>query len=202
MAEILLDPNIAYLLLVGSFMLTLLALLTPGTGILEIAAGFGLLLTGWAVYTLSINAWALGVLLLGVIPFWLAVRKSGNLLFLGVAIAALAIGSTFLFQEDGQLLAVNPILALIVSVLTGGFLWLGTIKTLEAQEATPTHDLGSLIGATGIAQTEIFQEGTVHVHRENWSAHSKERIPVGTTVRVVNREGFVLQVEAVEPPAS
>ncbi|MCB9134909.1 MAG: hypothetical protein H6636_05760 [Anaerolineales bacterium] len=201
MAEFLLNPNVAYLLLVGSFMLALMALLTPGTGILEIAAGFGLLLAGWAVYTLSINEWALGILLLGVIPFWLAVRKSGNLLFLGVSIAALAIGSTFLFREEGQLLAVNPILALVVSMLTGGFLWLGTIKTLEAQKATPTHDLGSLIGATGLAQTEIFQEGTVHVHREDWSAQSEKLIPAGATIQVIGRDGFVLKVEAIEPSA-
>lgn len=182
-------------------MLALMALLTPGTGILEIAAGFGLLLAGWAVYTLPINEWALGILLLGVIPFWLAVRKSGNLVFLGVAIAALVIGSIFLFQEEGQLFAVNPILALIVSVLTGGFLWLGTIKTLEAQKATPSHDLSGLIGAMGTAQTDILQEGSVYVHREDWSAHSEKLIPAGSTVRVIGRDGFVLQVEATEPPA-
>jgi membrane-bound serine protease (ClpP class) len=199
MSDFLLQPNIAYLLLVSGFMLTLLALLTPGTGILEVGAVFVFLIAGWEAYNLPINVWALGVLVLGVIPFWLAVRKSGNLLFLALSIAALVIGSAFLFQGEGWLPAVHPLLALTVSTLSAGFLWLVTIKTLEAQRRTPTHDLGSLIGATGVAQTAIFQEGTVYVHREDWSAHSEVPIPAGSAVRVIGRDGFILRVEADEP---
>jgi len=200
-SEFLLQPNIAYLLLVSGLLFALLALLSPGTGFLEVGAAFALLMAGWEVYNLPINGWALGVLVLGVVPFWLAVRKSGNLWFLALSIAALVIGSAFLFQGEGWYPAVNPILALVVSTLTAGFIWLVTIKTLEAQRRTPTHDLGSLIGASGVAQTNIYQEGTVYVHREDWSAHSEVPIPAGAAVRVTGREGFVLRVEAVEPPA-
>ncbi len=198
--DFLLQPNIAYLLLVGGFMLGLLALLTPGTGFLEVGAIFVLLLAGWEVYHLPINLWALVILVLGVVPFWLAVRKSGNLLYLALSIGALVVGSAFLFQGKGWLPAVNPILALIVSTLNAGFLWLVTLKTLEAQRRTPTHDLGSLIGATGVAQTDIYQEGTVYVHREDWSAHSEHLILAGTSVRILRREGFILWVEAIESP--
>lgn len=198
--DFLLQPNIAYLLLVGGFMLALLALLTPGTGFLEIGAVFILFLAGWEVYHLPINLWALAILVIGVVPFWLAVRKSGNLLFLALSIGALVIGSAFLFQGEGWLPAVNPILALIVSTVNAGFLWLVTLKTLEAQRRTPTHDLGTLIGATGLARTDIHHEGSVFVHNEDWSAQSEQPISAGIQVRVLRREGFILWVEAIAPP--
>jgi membrane-bound serine protease (ClpP class) len=158
------------------------------------------LLAGWEVYYLPINLWALGVLILGVVPFWLAVRKSGNLLYLALSIAALVIGSAFLFQGEGWRPAVNPLLALVVSTLTAWFLWLVTRKTLEAQNRVPTHDLGGLVGATGLARTDVHHEGSVYVQNEDWSAQSEHPIPAGTGVRVLRREGFILWVEAIESP--
>ena len=47
MEAIFLNPNVAYLFLVAGFSLALMAVLTPGTGLLEIGALFVLLLAGW-----------------------------------------------------------------------------------------------------------------------------------------------------------
>jgi membrane-bound serine protease (ClpP class) len=196
--KILLDPNVAYLLLVGGVLLAILALLNPGTGILEVAALFALILAGWAVYNLPINPWALLVLLLGVFPFLLAVRRSRRLIYLALAILTLVIGSAFLFQGEGWQPAVHPVLALVVSALAGGFVWLVVTKSLEAVMARPDHDLNRLIGAIGEAKTDIHMEGSVQVAGELWSARSLKPIPAGTPVRVVKMNGFVLEVEAVE----
>ena len=62
--DFLLDPNIAYLFLLAGVLLSMLALVTPGTGILEVGAFFCLAAAGYAVYTMSINLWALIVLVL------------------------------------------------------------------------------------------------------------------------------------------
>ena len=197
--ELLLIPDIAYLLLVGGFLLAMMAVLTPGTGIFEIGALIVLLLAGWEVYNLPINWWALVVLLIGVFPFTLAVRRSGNLVYLVLSIAALVVGSAFLFQGESWRPAVNPILALVTSTLTAGFIWLVTVKTLEVQMSWPSHDLDTLIDAVGVAKTNVHEEGTVFVGMEDWSAESNEPIPDGAKVRVLNRDGFILQVEAMEP---
>lgn len=197
MEQILLNPNVAYLLLVGGFLLAILALLSPGTGILEVSALFALLLAGWAVYHLPINLWALLVLLLGVFPFLLAVRKSRRLIYLVFSILTLVLGSAFLFQGENWHPAVHPILALVVSVLTGGFVWLVVTKTLEAGLARPEHDLSRLVGAIGEAKTDIHMEGSVQVAGELWSARSQKPIPAGSVVRVMRMDGFVLEVEQV-----
>jgi len=195
--ELLLQPNIAYLVLVGGFLLAMMAILTPGTGVFEIAALLVLLVAGWEVYNLPFNWWAFIVLVIGVFPFMLAVRRSGNLWYLALSILALIIGSVFMFKGDGLQPAVNPVLAIVVSALTAGFTWLITVKTQEAQTSIPTHDLGSLIGAVGIAKTDIHLEGTVFLNMEDWSAQSETLIPAGSEVRVMNRHGFVLSVEPV-----
>ncbi len=44
--EILIDPNVAYLLLVVGIVLVIMALFAPGTGVLEIGALFVLFLAG------------------------------------------------------------------------------------------------------------------------------------------------------------
>lgn len=195
--DILLNPNIAYLVLVGGVMLAILSILNPGTGLLEVAALIMLILAGFAIYNLPINYWALGVLVLGVIPFIFALRKSGNTLYLIISIAALLVGSLFLFKGQDWRPAVNPVLALVVSTLSAGFLWLVGRKVLEAGQIRPAHDLEALIGAIGEAKTEIHAEGSVQVAGELWTARSPQPIPTGSKVRVVGRDGFILNVEKV-----
>ena len=201
--ELLFEPNVAYLLLAGGFMLAIMALLSPGTGVLEIGALITLTLAVISVSQLPINLWALLILVIGVFPFFLAVRRSGKLIYLGISIVAWVIGSAFLFRSSVWYLpAVNPLLALVVSAVSAGFLWVATTKIMEAEGVRPTHDLGALIGAVGEARTDMHAQGSVQVAGELWSAFSAQRIPSGTPVRVIGREGFMLEVEPLREPAS
>ena len=61
--DALLDPNIAYLVLVAATFFVLIALAVPGTGLPEVLAMFSLFMAGYAVYQLSFNWWALLLLL-------------------------------------------------------------------------------------------------------------------------------------------
>jgi membrane-bound ClpP family serine protease len=198
--ELLLDPNVAYLLLVVGIVLAIMALFAPGTGILEVGALFVLFLAGWEISQLEINLWALVVLVLGVIPFFLAVRKSRNLVFLAIALVAFVIGSTYLFQGASWYQpGVNPILAIIASILASSYLWIAITKVLETETMRPKHDLAKLIGNVGEARTDIYNEGSVQLDSELWSARSPVLIPEGSQVRVVSRDGFILEVETVPP---
>lgn len=194
--EILLNPNLFYLLLVAGVLVAIMALFSPGTGLLELSGFFLLLLAGWGIYKLPINLWALGVLILGVIPFILAVRRSRQFIFLGIALIAFVIGSTYLFQgETWWQPGVHPLLAIIVSLLSAGYLWLATVKVLEADRRRPAHDLASLIGELGEAKTDIYNEGSVQVDGELWSARSTAPVAEGSMVRVTGRDGLMLEVE-------
>jgi membrane-bound serine protease (ClpP class) len=193
--DFLLDPNVAYLVLLVGILLSMLAIVTPGTGLLEVGAFFGLVLAGYAIYNLNINFWALIVILLSVIPFLMAVRTPKREFLLGLSLLGLVVGSVFLFARENGLPSVNPLLALITSALMTGFLWIAVRKSIQASLARPIHDLGTLIGKQGEARTEVRDEGSVQIDGELWSARSEHSIPAGSHVRVTGREGFILVVE-------
>lgn len=194
--DILLDPNIGYLFLLGGFLLGMLALATPGTGFFEISAIFCIALAGYAVYNLSVNLWALSLLALSLLSFIYAIQKPKRELYLGLSIFLLVIGSVFLFpREEGFGIAVNPLVAIVASTLVAGFLWIAARKSIEATFSRPAHDLDTLIGQVGEARTDIHDEGSVQVGMELWSARSEDPILAGTPVRVVRREGFYIIVE-------
>lgn len=193
--EILVNPNFAYVLLVVGFLLALLAIVTPGTGMLEVGAFFCLALAGYIAYRIGINLWALVVIVVSFVPFVYATRKPKRGLWLGMSIAGILLGSIYIFNTEGWLPKVNPFLALFISALVGGFLWLVVGKTVKAANARPTHDLGALIGQIGETKTAVHENGSVQVAGELWSARSEKSIPPGTHIRVTKREGFILVVE-------
>ncbi|HQV64319.1 MAG TPA: NfeD family protein [Anaerolineales bacterium] len=196
--DFLLEPNIAYLILLGGILLSLMAIVTPGTGLFEVGAFFCLALAGYAVYNLSFNWWAIVLLVLSVVPFIYSIQKPKRELYLGLSIALLVLGSVFLFAVDGWKPAVNPFVALVTSGLISTFLWIVVRKTVQVASARPTHDLELLMGLTGEARSNIYEEGSVYVAGEMWSARSNEHIPAGSSIRVVRREGFILVVEKID----
>lgn len=203
MEEILLNPNVLYIFLVLGFLLVILAILTPGTGIIEVGALFALFFTGWGIYNSPVNLWAVVLVLLGAAPFVVLVRRRGGRIYLAFSLAALFLGAAYLFRGAAWWQpAANPLLIILVTALSGGYLWIAAIKVLETERSRPTHDLEGLIGALGEAKTDIYSEGSIQVHGELWSARSPTPIAAGAQVRVTGREGFILEVTAVEDQRS
>ncbi len=196
--EILINPNVAYLLLIVGVVLAIMALFAPGTGVLEVGALFILFLAGWEISQQAINIWALVLLIVGVIPFIIALRRSRNLAFLVVALVAFVVGSAYLFAGSAPWKpGVNPILAIILSIIASGYLWIAATKVLDTEKIRPRQDLTQLIGEFGEARTDIHSEGSIQLGSELWSARSEVPIREGSRVKVVKRDGFILEVEAV-----
>jgi membrane-bound serine protease (ClpP class) len=201
--ELLQNPNIIYLLIVGGLAVGVLALASPGTGLLELVSisllvGAGILVT---LAGLPVNLWAMGIIIIGAALFALSVRRARPNLLLLISIILLALGSTYIFTgKTWWIPGVEPLLAVVVSVALGGFFWVAARKVIEAEAARPRHDLSALIGASGEAKSAINGEGSVYVDGELWTARSSTPIPEGAQVRVRAREGFVLVVEPLAAP--
>lgn len=193
--DFLLDPNVAYLILLGGVLLAMLALAAPGTGLFEVGAFFCIALAGYAIYHLSFNWWALVLLALSIVPFVYAIQKPKRELYLALSILLLVVGSVFMFPRTAGQAVVNPAVAIVASGLVAGFLWVAVRKSLEAANVRPSHDLEGLVGQIGEARTKVHEEGSVQVAGELWSARSEKPIAAGNSIRVVKREGFVLIVE-------
>jgi membrane-bound serine protease (ClpP class) len=201
--EFLQNTNVVYLLLAGGLVFGVLALAAPGTGFLEIGVLFILGLAGWGVvqYNIPINWLAFIILLIGMVLFLVAISKPKIWALLIASIVAIVVGSAFIFRSKVWYIpAVDPILAALVSVLSGFFFWVSARKVIESRSARPRHNLEALVGIIGEAKTRIHAEGSVQLAGELWSARSEKPIPSGARVRVINREGFTLLVEATNQP--
>jgi len=153
--DFLLDPNVAYLFVIGGVLLVMLAIATPGTGLMEIAALFCIVAAGYAVYKLSFNWWAVLLLALSLVPFVYALQRPKRELYLALAILLLIAGSVFMFPRTENGSTVNPLVAVLASVLVAGFLWLAVRKSIEAAGTRPSHDLNGLVGKIGEARTKV-----------------------------------------------
>lgn len=194
--EFLLNPNVIYVILVSGLLLAVFALFAPGSGIFELTAIFALVIAGYGIYNQPINWWGLVILVLGVVLMVLAVRRSGRWPYLLVSILALVLGSAYLFRGvEWWQPGVHPLVAIVVSALAGGLIWFGSRKAMQALSRNPTTVLDRLVGATGKTITTISEEGSVYVAGETWSAHSSKPIPAKARVRIIKREGFILEVE-------
>ncbi len=193
--EFLLDPNIAYFILMVAILFVLIALITPGTGVPEALALFAMLVAGYAVYHLGVNWWALALLILSLAPFYFVVRGPRRELWLVLSIIGMAVGSIFFFPAKTGWISVNPLLAVVTSALFAALVWISARKVVQIAQARPTLELTSLIGECGETRTDVKEGGSVQVASELWSARSEKLIPAGRLVEVVGRDGFVLIVE-------
>lgn len=193
--DFLLNPNIAYLLLVTGMLFALMAIVMPGTGIPEVIAVFLIVLAGYAVYHLSFNWWALVLLAVSLVPFFLAIRGPRRGLWLVLSIVGLTLGSVFFFPAETGLISIHPALAAVTTIVYAVFLWIVVRKVVAIARTRPIHELTTLVGQQGEARTAITDAGTVQVAGELWSARSDKPVDAGDAVKVTGREGFVLLVE-------
>ncbi len=193
--EFLLDPNIAYLVLVVAILFLLIAIASPGTGIPEALGLMGIAAAGYAVYNLSLNWWALILLIASLVPFYFSVRGPRREAWLALSILGVTLGSIFFFPAKEGWISVNPILAVVTSALFAALLWVSARKVVQVLQTRPTLELTGLVGECGETRTDVRDEGSVQVASELWSARSAKLIPAGRPVRVVGRDGFVLIVE-------
>ena len=190
--------NLVYLVLIAGIWLATLALLQPGTGLLEAAAIGSFVLVGLSTLVLPLNVWAVLVLVAGAIVFVFSLRSERpDAWLVGAAIIVIA-GSIFLFWTPTGGVAVNPLLATIVSIITLGYYWRAIRSIIVSQQQQPSIDPTQLMGKRAQVRTAIDPMGSVYVEGELWTARSDVPIDAGSMVTVRDIEGLVLRVEPVD----
>jgi membrane-bound serine protease (ClpP class) len=194
-------PQIAYLLLtLGALGLTI-ELWNPGAIVPGVVGGLSLLLAFFALQILPVNTTGLLLLLFGIGLLILELKvPSFGVLGIG-GIVSLLVGSIMLTREIPGLPGMTVSLAVVVPVVFGLaaiFLFLGRLA-FKAQARPPTTGAEGMVGEQGRARTPIAPNapGQVDVHGEIWRAFSREPLPAGARVRVVEVNGLTLVVEPV-----
>jgi membrane-bound serine protease (ClpP class) len=191
--------NLLYLLLVAGLWLAALAIVSPGTGTLEVLAFFALAGAGLGTLVLPPNGWAVIVLVLGAVFLVLSLKMKRVEIWLGLSAVAFCLGSVFLFRLEEGGAAVHPLLAIVVSLMTLGYFWLAIRNAILAHQVGPTMDPALVLDQIGEVRTAIDPTGSVYVAGELWTARADAPIAIGASVRVRDREGLILTVEPIEP---
>lgn len=199
--EFLLNPTIAYLLILTAVMLSLWVF----NGAKSILPKAGMILcfaaVGFEFVYLKWNPMALLVVALSPLPFFIAIRQTRmhNPLFL-ITILMLTLGSVFLFVDENNRPVVNYGLTGLVSVFCATFIWIGIGRMRNAEGARLSNDPDSVVGLMGEVRRdiELHSAGMVLVDGELWSARSKSPISAGAAVRILRQDGFWLTVKEVE----
>lgn len=190
------NPNIAFILLGLAMLGIFFELASPGAIFPGVAGGIALLLSFYALGTLDAY-W--GGILLVVLAFGLFVAEiftaGHGILGVGGVIALLA-GAMLLFSNAPPGISVSPwVLGVTGAILAAFFLFF--VRAIVASRRRNLAPMGysSLVGATGVARTELAPQGVVFVQGERWRAVAAEgRIEEGQEVVVERVDGMTVWV--------
>lgn len=190
------NPNIAYLLLLLGIYGIFFELSNPGTIFPGVLGAIFLILAFLAFQMLPINYAGLALMALSLVLFILEVNiTSYGLLSIG-GVICLLLGSLMLFESADPLMRVSWKVILPAIVFTVLFFLFAIGFAIKAQRRSPLTGVPGMVGLIGISQTDIDPEGQVLVNGEIWRAASDQKIPGGSSVKVVEVRGMVLRVES------
>ncbi len=201
--QVLVNPNVAFLLLLIGFAGLALEAFAPGT-LIPGAIGAVALLLG-LLGTIQLPVAAIGVVLL-VLAAGLLVAEvqlpTGGLL--GVAgIAALVAGGLLLFDTGDAEPSVSPALVIVLAVLIGALVAFAGQRVHAAHRRPVATGPEELVGSEGVVRVALDPVGQVFVGGALWRARPERRdqaIGVGCKVRVESIEGLVLTVASLPEP--
>ena len=192
--KILSDPNIAYLLMSIGTIGIMAELYSPGSILPGIIGAISLILAFYSLQSLPVNYAGAFLVMLGVVFLLLEISvTSYGLLALG-GLAAMTLGGLFLIKSDAPFLQMS-LSFLLPTVMTIGAL-IGVIAwtAVKGNRGRPVTGVEGMIGAIGIARTDLNPRGQITLQGEIWDAVSQTPIRQGETAEVMSVEGLTVKV--------
>jgi membrane-bound serine protease (ClpP class) len=174
-----------------------IAVATPGTGLVEAAAAVCLVLALIGLSQLPVNVAGIALILLGLVVFIIDLKVQSGVVAIGGALA-LGLGSLFLFRPNEQAVAVSWWLIALTTLGTAAFFTFGLHRAMRAMRLPAKVGHESLVGESGVLKSALSADngmtGTAQIGGELWSVKADEPLPEGTEVLVEEVEGIVLRV--------
>ena len=198
------DPNISFLLLSLGGLGLVIELFNPGTIVPGVVGVILLLLAFVSLGNLPVNWAAVGFILLAGILLTAELFVAGfGVLGIG-AIVSFILGGLLLFSSFGTPSPTMPSVEVsrwLLGSVTGALTLLGawffwTVVRSRREVAVLGPPPSSLLGAVGIATTDLSPRGTVQIASEVWTAVSEDGnvIQTGERVKILKVDGTLLTV--------
>ncbi len=203
MLHVLLDPNVAAILLNIGMIAIFVELYNPGAILPAVTGVICLILAAVALFNLPTNWAAVLLIVAAILMFVVDVKFTSFVLTLG-GIVTFILGALFLFrpftppEPAAPVVAVSPFVIGTLALLTAGFFVFILGGAVKSRKTPVITGMTPYFGAFGIATSELNPEGTVRVRSEDWTAEA-ENPPIhkGDRVQVVGIEGIRFRVAHV-----
>lgn len=199
--HLIVDPQVAVLLFtIGTygiiFELSNPSLIFPGViGVIAIVLAF------FAFGTLDANAAGIALMVFAVLLFVAEIKIASHGILTAGGIAALLIGTIIIFPPlrptfPGVRATVDPVVIALIVGMTGAFFFAIARLAVRARGVFTPTGAAVLLGATGVARSDIDASGIAYVGGEDWTAVSEGGpIAEGSPVRVKRVDALRLIVE-------
>ncbi|MGE5141697.1 MAG: NfeD family protein [Rudaea sp.] len=206
--HILIDPNLAAILLSVGSLAILVELYNPGSVLPAITGVICIILGLVSLRSLPTNWAAVLLIFAGILMFVVDIKVTGFVLTLG-GIVALVLGFVFLFrpftppEPSAPVVSVSPFVIAGLVILMTAFFLVVVRAAVRSRMAPVVSGITPFMGATGEATSDLDPEGTAWVKGEDWTAVAQgSAIQKGERIKVVAIDGLRLKVvrEAPESP--
>ena len=191
--DVLINPNIAYILMILGFYGLLFEITHPGVWFPGVAGLICIILAFYAFHTLPTNYAGLALIVLAMGLFIAEVFVTSYGLLAMVGVVSLLLGSLFLVDSSAEFMQISLQLIIPVVLTTASlFLFLLTLAVKAHRRASPVG-VEALVGAVG----EMESAGKVLLGGELWDAVPEGPLARGDRVRVLSVEGMKVRVSKV-----
>jgi len=201
--QVIVNPTIAYLLLLAGLVGIAIELLAGGTTIIPGAVGaISLLLGLYGSAQLPVTIVGILLLVLGVVLIIAEAHLSTNGIVGAAGVAALIVAGLVLYDTNTDELEVSVPAVIVVGGLLGGFIAFAAQRSVQAHRRPVMTGWEELVGATGEVRDALDPEGQVFVEGALWRARPADpagRVGLGYRVRVESVEGLTLIVRPLSP---
>ncbi|HEY1351903.1 MAG TPA: nodulation protein NfeD [Ktedonobacteraceae bacterium] len=207
--ELLIDPNVVFLLFVIAMLGIYIEISHPGLIVPGVAGAIALLLFLFGAGSLTPNWAGLALMALACVLLILDVRLPTHGALTVGAVIALVVGALLFFNSGGpyQGIHVNPLVVYIMGALVGGLGFYVVTVVVRTRRTPVTSGTEGMVGGRVTALTPLLPEGRVSYGGENWAAvldPPTVTVDTGSELRVVSVDGLLLHVQLATntlPPA-
>ena len=193
---LLVDPSIAYLLMLLGFYGLLFELQNPGAVLPGVVGGICLVLAFLALSALPVNAAGVALIVLALVFFLAEVKVASHGVLAVGGIIAMLLGSLILYRGDALRLSWAIIGG--ATAATALFFLLIVGAGLRAQRRRVQTGTRGLLGQHALVVQRLTPSGRVRVAGELWNAESDGFVDVGSQVVVTAVDGLTLRVRPTQ----
>jgi membrane-bound serine protease (ClpP class) len=199
--QILVNPTVAYLLLIGGLMLLAIELFAGGGLIAPgIFGALSLILGAYGTALLPVTLVGVVLLVAGIALIIAEAHLPTNGILGAGGVAALVVSGLLLFDTDSDSFGVSVPVVVVTGIALGGFIAFAVQKALQANRSPAKTGWEELVGEEGEVRVPLSPVGQVFVEGALWRARPADEgvtLDRGYRVRVESVDGLTLVVRPV-----